>query len=184
MQEYTDIIYHLLYFIVFVIVILIIAAIGLNLYLKKFKFNTKKSRVYGMLSGLDNKSIIAFSLTTLNFLFLTWCLMKTVQMNALYVSLILMMTFVSSILIKDYIKLPVNLLVSAINCFALYIVHFAHIYLLDEVSDIFMRISIFFIVAFVFVYFTYNFINDINDIVQKNKYIKKSTRKAGVKHAN
>jgi len=179
-----EIIQNLLYFGLFVVVILIIAAIALNLYLKNFKFNTKKSKLYGMLSQLDNKSIVAFSLVTINYLFLTWCAMMTVEMNPIYISIVISLTIISSILIKDYIKLPINLLVSAINCFALYIIHFVHIYLLGEVSVIFMRISIFFIVAFIFVYFTYNFINDVNDIVQKNKYIQKKKKKGSVKNEN
>lgn len=183
MSDYNEIIYNFAYFSVFVIVVLIIAAIVLNIYLKKFKFTSKKSRIYGMLSQLDNKSIIAFSLTTINYLFLTWCAMTTTEMNIVYISLIMLITLISSLLIKDYIKLPMNLVVSAVNCFALYIIHFVHIYLLGEVSDIFMRISIFFIVAFAFIYFTYNYINDLNDIVQKNKYISRK-RKVGVKNAN
>lgn len=173
MGEMSDIIYNLAYFAVFVIIVLIIAAIFLNIYLKKFKFSTSKSRVYGMLTQLDNKSIVAFSLTTLNYLFLVWCAMTTSEINILYISIIMALTLLSSFLIKDYIKIPLNLFVSGINCFALYIIHFVHIYLLGEVSDIFMRISIFFIVAFAFVYFTYNYINDLNDIVQKNKHIQK-----------
>ena len=184
MGDYLDIIKNLTGFVVFVVVILFIATVSLRIYLKKFAFSTKKSRLYGMLLQLDNNSITAFCLTTLNYLFLTWCAMMTVEMNAIYVSLILVMSLTSSILIKDYIKVPINLMVSGINCFALYIIHFVHIYLLGEVSDIYMRISIFFIVAFAYVYFTYNFINDINDIVQKNKYISKKKRKAGVKRAN
>lgn len=176
MGDYSEIIYHFASFAVFVIFIIIIAAISLKLYLKKFKFTPQKSRVYGIIHALDNKSIIAFSLVTLNYLFLTWCAMTTVEMNIVYVSVILILTLLSSTLVKDYIKLPLNLLISLVNCFALYIVHFVHIYLSGEVGDIFMRISIFLIIAFAFIYFTYNYINDINDIVQKNKHIKKKSR--------
>ena len=56
-----------------------------------------------------------------------------------------------------------------INCFAIYIIHFAHIYLSGEVEDIFMRIAIFFMISFAFIYFTYNYFNDVNDIAKTDK---------------
>lgn len=184
MGEYSAIIENLVYFVLFVMAILFVGAIGLKLYLKNFKFSTSKSRVYGMLTQLDNRSILAFCLATLNYLFLVWCAMTIPDINIIYISLIIVMTLLCSIMAKDYIKIPINLLVAGINCFALYIVQFVHSYLLGEVSDILMRISIFFIIAFVYIYFTYNFINDINDIVQKNKHIQKKIdkRKAGVEN--
>lgn len=183
MGDYSSIIKNMIYFILFVGVVLIIAAVGLNLYLKKFSFDTQKSKVYGILHRLDNLEIISLSITTLNYLFLVWNAMMTVEMNALYASLILSLSLISCLLSRDYEKMPIALLVSLINCFAIYIVHFVHIYLQGEVGDIFMRISIFFIIAFVFIYFTYNYINDINDIVKKNvSRIKK--KRVGVKNGN
>ena len=40
---------------------------------------------------------------------------------------------------------------------------------MGEVNDIFMRISIFLILSFIYIYFTYNYINDINDIAEKSR---------------
>jgi hypothetical protein len=184
MGAYEDILTNLIEFVVFAVCITLIIGLILKIYLKKYKFTTRKSTLYGMLYRLDNKSITAVALVTLNYLFLTWCAMTTTSMNAVYISIIVLVTLLSNIIAKDYVKIPVSLVIAVINCFALHIVHFVHLYLLGEVSDILLRISIFFIVAFVYIYFTYNYINDVNDIVQKNEHIQKKKRKVGVKNAN
>lgn len=169
MGDYKEIIDNLVYFLIFVVVILIIASFVMNIIFKKFSFSTKKGRLYGILYNLNNREIAAISLTTINYLFLVWSAMMIVKMNPLYISLILFMTILSSILSKDYLKIPINIVVGAINSFALYILNFVHVYLVGEVNDIFMRISIFLILSFIYIYFTYNYINDINDIAEKSR---------------
>ena len=107
MGDYKEIIDNLVYFLIFVVVILIIASFVMNIIFKKFSFSTKKGRLYGILYNLNNREIAAISLTTINYLFLVWSAMMIVKMNPLYISLILFMTILSSILSKDYLKIPI-----------------------------------------------------------------------------
>lgn len=164
------------YFSIFVIGIALIASLGLNLYLKKFEFEADNAKLYGMLFNLDNKSIVAFVLSTLSYLFLVWTAMMSTPMNMIYVSIIVLSQVISVILVKDYIKVLIALIVSIIECASLYLIDYIHVYLLNENTDILMRFCVFFMVAFAFIYFTYNYINSLNDIVSKNRHVAKKKR--------
>lgn len=169
MADYSNVIYNLLYFSIFACAIIAIAVIFLKLFTKKFSFTTGKSKFYGIFYNLSTKGIIALSLTSVTYLFLVWNSMMTQSLNYLYASIIIILPVLSLILVKNYSKLPIAVIISLINCFAIYIIHFAHTYLVGEVEDILMRAVIFFMVAFAFVYFTYNYFNDISDIAKSDK---------------
>ena len=169
MGDYSNVLYNLAYFMIFAALILIIATISLKIFTKKFSFTTHSSKMYGIFYNLTNRGIIALSLTSLAYLFLVWNSMMTQGLNWIYTSIIVLFPLVSLILVKNYIKIPLQLIISAINCFAIYIIHFAHVYLSGEVEDILMRIAIFFIIAFAFIYFTYNYFGDVFDIAKMDK---------------
>lgn len=157
----------LIYFGVFSCICISIVALFFKFFLKKFEFKLSKSRVYGILTGLNNKEIFALSIVSANYVLLTFLAMMTKELNAATVSAVVVMSIIPWLLLKKYMKLAISIIVNLISLFSLYILSFVHTYLSGETTDLFMRISIFFIVAFVFIYFTYNLLNDINDIARK-----------------
>lgn len=179
MAKYLPIIYNLLYFILFYVVMLIATFLFFKYYLKDFKFNQNKTKIYGIFQGLNNKSILAFTLEYMNYLFLVFLAMTTSNLNPVYISIIIMMAIIPPLITKNYLRIPISLIVSLIDIFAIYIISFVHTYLSGETSDILMRISIFLIIAFVFIYFTYNFINNIGDIAKLSE-----PKKEGAKSGN
>lgn len=170
----------LIYFGIFACISISLIALFFKFFLKKFEFKISKSRIYGLLTGLENREVLALSIIIINYILLVFLAMMTKELNLIFISAILIMSILPWVLVKNYLKLPISILVNLISLVALYILSFVHTYLSGETSDLLMRISIFFIVAFVFVYFTYNLLNDINDIAKNdNKKIKK---KEGVKN--
>lgn len=157
----------LIYFGVFSCICISIVALFFKFFLKKFEFKLSKSRVYGILTGLNNKEIFALSIVSANYVLLTFLAMMTKELNAATVSAVVVMSIIPWLLLKKYMKLAISIIVNLISLFSLYILSFVHTYLSGETTDLFMRISIFFIVAFVFIYFTYNLLNDINDIARR-----------------
>ena len=170
----------LIYFGIFACISISLIALFFKFFLKKFEFKISKSRIYGLLTGLENREVLALSIIIINYILLVFLAMMTKELNLIFISAVLIMSILPWVLVKNYFKLPISILVNLISLVALYILSFVHTYLSGETSDLLMRISIFFIVAFVFVYFTYNLLNDINDIAKNdNKKIKK---KEGVKN--
>ena len=170
----------LIYFGIFACISIGLIALFFKFFLKKFEFKISKSRIYGLLTGLENREVLALSIIIINYILLVFLAMMTKELNLIFISAVLIMSILPWVLVKNYLKLPISILVNLISLVALYILSFVHTYLSGETSDLLMRISIFFIVAFVFVYFTYNLLNDINDIAKNdNKKIKK---KEGVKN--
>lgn len=169
MADYSEIIKHVIYFGIFVCASLSIGAIVLNILTKNFKFSTSKSKLYGIFFNLSNNGIIGVSLITINYLLLIWCALTMPRLNYLLASVLVTLPLIACIVTRTYKKIPLSIIVSFINSFAVYIMHFLHEYLSGEVEDIYMRIAIFFIIAFAFIYFTYNYINDLLDIVKEDK---------------
>lgn len=157
----------LIYFGVFSCICISIVALFFKFFLKKFEFKLSKSRVYGILTGLNNKEIFALSIVSANYVLLTFLAMMTKELNLATISAVIVMSIIPWLLLKKYMKLAISIIVNLISLFSLYILSFVHTYLSGETTDLFMRISIFFIVAFVFIYFTYNLLNDINDIARR-----------------
>lgn len=169
MSDYSNVFYNLAYFLGFAFIVFIIAMLVLKVLTKKFSFTTSNSKLYGIFYRLSSRGVISLSILTIVYLFLVWNSMMIENLNWIYVSVIIVLPIISSLLVKNYIKLPLQFIVSCINCFAIYIIHFAHIYLSGETEDILMRIAIFFIIAFAFIYYTYNYFSDVIDIAKSDK---------------
>ena len=175
----------LLYFGIFACAMLVFITLILDLYVKKNSFDVKKSKVYGLLTGLDNSDILSLSIIAINYMLLVFLAITTSSANIPFMTAIAVMSILPWIITKNFIKIPFSLIVNAISVFALYILSYVHTYLTSEGQDTLMRISVFFIIAFVFIYFTYNFINDVNDIASLDSKEKgKGGKKYGIKKSS
>ena len=59
---------------------------------------------------MNNNSILAFSLITLNYLFLIWCTATFSGMNIVYFAIMVVFMLLADILIKDYKRMPIDFL--------------------------------------------------------------------------
>ena len=91
----VDILSNFIVFAAIAVVFLLALFIYFKISLKKYDVNSDKVRFYGLFLGMDNGSIIAFSMITLNFIFLAWLMISFVGINWLYVGVSYVLVIIS-----------------------------------------------------------------------------------------
>ena len=70
MDKSIDILGNIVNFLLVALIFLAVLAITFKITLKNYNVKTSKIKFYGLFLGMNNNSILAFSLITLNYLFL------------------------------------------------------------------------------------------------------------------
>ena len=164
-------------FLLVAVIFLSVLAITFKITLKNYNVRTSKLKFYGLFLGMDNKSILAFSCITLNYIFLIWCTATFSGINIIYALITFFFVLLSDILIKDYHRLHIDLLFSVINCLCIFVVSLLYNYLVNEYSSIFLLIILGLVIIFVFLYFTYITFKLLNNIVLKQENLQKKKYK-------
>lgn len=164
-------------FLLVAVIFLSVLAITFKITLKNYNVRTSKLKFYGLFLGMDNKSILAFSCITLNYIFLIWCTATFSGMNVIYALITFFFVLISDVLIKDYHRLPIDLLFCVINCLCIFVVSLIYNYLVDEYATIFLLIVLGLVIVFVFLYFTYITFKLLNNIVLKQEHLQKKNYK-------
>lgn len=154
-----------------------VLAVTFKITLKNYNVRTSKLKFYGLFLGMDNKSVLAFSVITLNYIFLIWCTATFSGMNIVYALITVFFLILSDILIKDYHRIPIDLLFSAINCLCIFVTSMIYNYLMNEYTSIFLLIVLGLLIIFVFLYFTYITFKLLNNIVLKQENLQKKNYK-------
>lgn len=163
---------NLMYFFATAIVFLIILFIFFSIYSKKFKITEKNASIYGLFLDLDTRSLIAISSITINYLFLVWCSFSFTDLNIIYISIIILLVMISDIVQDDFKKLFIDLGMSIINCGAIKIIYIIFNYIHKEAFSYILLLTLFLLILFVFLYYTYNLLRQLNNVVVNNKYLK------------
>jgi len=169
-MNYSNILYTLVGFALVAIVFLIILSITLKIMSKNFSID--KIKLYGIFLNMDDKTILAFSLVSINYLLLVWCL---INFDINYICLIcsLILVILSDILVKKISKVIVSIITVLTQCGAIYIVSLLYNYIVNEYGNILLVISLIFIVIFIFLYFTYMLFRKLHGIIRVEKRVKK-----------
>lgn len=173
MDKYIDVFSELVLFLVVAIIFLVCLAIFMVIFLKKFKVDEKKIKLYGLFLNMDNKSLISFSALSLNYLFLVWCMVSFNDINVIYVFFTYMLVFISDIVRLNYPKGFINLMLAGVNCLAIHIVYIIHQYLVQHYQSPVLIVLLILSLIFIFMYYTYNLFRSLNDVVIQNKYLEK-----------
>jgi hypothetical protein len=173
MDKYVDIFSNLILFLVVAIIFLVVLSIFMFIFLRNFKVDEKKIKIYGLFLNMDNKSLIAFSALSLNYLFLVWCMVSFNDINVIYVFVTYMLVFISDIVRKNYPKGFINLILSGVNCLAIHIVYVVHNYLIEQYQNPILIVVLVLTLIFIFMYYTYNLFRSLNDVIIQNKYLDK-----------
>lgn len=155
------------------VIFLIVIAILFKIFCRKFKFNDKNVEVYGLLLNLNTTSLISIAAITINYLFLIWCLISFKGMNVIYIAITLLLVLLSEAVIDNFKGLALSIFLSIINCGAIHVVYLIFSYITGEVFSMMLLIIMVLLLLFVFLELTYNLFRQINNIVVKNKYLKK-----------
>lgn len=159
------------------LVFLGVLAIVFKITLKNYNVKTSKLKFYGLFLGMDNKSVLAFSCITLNYIFLIWCTATFSGINIVYVAITTFFVILSDILIKDFNRIHIDFMYTAINCLCIFVISLIYNYLVNEYTTIFLLIILGLIIIFVFLYFTYITFKLLNNIVLKQENLKKKNYK-------
>ena len=164
-------------FLIVSLIFLVVLWITFKITLKKYNVRTSKLKFYGLFLGIDNKSVLAFSCITLNYIFLIWCTATFSGMNVIYAFITFFFVIFADILVKDFNRLHFDLLFSVINCVCIYVTSLLYNYLIDEYTSIFLLIILGLVIIFVFLYFTYITFKLLNNIVLKQENLQKKNYK-------
>lgn len=159
------------------IVFLVVLIIIFSIFVKKFKFNKKNIEIYGLFLNLDTVSLISISALTINYLFLVWCTLSFRGLNIIYASVTIVLVFLSDAVSDNFTNLPKSLGLTAVNCAIIQITHLIYNHLINEKFSYPLAIILGLIVLFVFLYYTYNLLRQINNIAVKQKYVKEKKYK-------
>ena len=168
---------NIISFLFVALIFLGVLAVTFKITLKNYNVRTSKLKFYGLFLGMDNKSVLAFSAITLNYIFLIWCTATFSGMNVVYALITFFFVLLSDILIKDYNRIHIDMLFCAINCLCIFVTSLVYNYLLDEYASIFLLIVLGLLIIFVFLYFTYITFKLLNNIVLKQENLQKKNYK-------
>ena len=172
-----DILGNIVNFLIVALIFLLVLSVTFKISLKNYNVKTSKIKFYGLFLGMNNRSILAFSLITLNYIFLIWCTATFLGINIIYIFITLFFMIFADILIKDYKRIPIDLLFCLINCLCIYVTSILYDYLINEYTTVFLLIILGLVVIFVFLYFTYITFKLLNNIVLKQENLKNKNYK-------
>ena len=171
-MKIENVISELIYFFIVAIIFLVGIAITFRIFCKKFKFNSKNVELYGLLLNLNTTSLISMASLTINYLFLVWCTISFRGLNVIYVAIILILVLISDAIIDNFKGLTKSIPLAIINCIAIHVVYLLYDYIINDSFSYLLLITLFLVILFVFLYYTYNLFRGINNIVIKSKYLK------------
>ena len=177
MEKYLPVLGEIVSFLAVAIIFLIVLAITFKITLKNYDVKTSKIRFYGLFLGMDNRNILAFSMITLNYIFLIWCVATFSGLNIYYIFITVILLVGSDIVIKDYNKVFVDLIYSMLNLGAIFVTSTLYNYLINTNTTIYVLIVLGLVTIFVFLYFTYITFKNLNNIVLKEENLQKKEYK-------
>lgn len=169
MDKSLDILGNIVNFLVVAIIFLSVLWLVFKVTLKNYNVKTSKIKFYGLFLGMNNRSILAFSMITLNYIFLIWCTATFGGLNIYYAFITVFFMVMSDIIIKEYKRIPVDLLFCGINLLCIFVTGLLYKYLTTTYKTVFLLVILGLVTIFVFLYFTYITFKLLNNIVLKQE---------------
>lgn len=177
MDNSTSILSNMVNFLLVGIVFVIVLAITFKVSLKNYNVKTSKIKFYGLFLGMDNRSVLAFSLITLNYIFLIWCTATFSGLNIYYVFITVFLMLFADIIVKNYNQITLDLLYSMANIGCIFVTSMLQDYLVNKYNSVLLLIILGLLCILVFLYFTYMTFRLLNNIVIKEENLAKKNYK-------
>lgn len=171
MDKSLDILGNIVNFLVVAIIFLLVLWITFKVTLKNYNVKTSKIKFYGLFLGMNNRSILAFSMVTLNYIFLIWCTATFGGINIYYAFIMVFFMIMSDIVIKDYNRIPIDLVFCMINMLCIFVTSLLYKYLTTTYTSVLLLVVLGLVTLFVFLYFTYITFKLLNNIVLKQEHL-------------
>ena len=170
-MEHNDIIYTLISFLIVGLIFMIVLSITFKILLKKYSVDNSKIKFYGLFLGMNNKQILSFSMITLNYMFLVYCLVSFANFNIIYAIFSFVLVILSDILTKNYPKGLLNILYNIISLLTIFINSVLYNFIQEQNSTIIVVCLVFEIILSI-LFYSYILFKSLNNVIVKNKYIK------------
>lgn len=170
-MEHNEIIYTLISFLIVGLIFMTTLAITFKILLKKYSVDNSKIKFYGLFLGMNNKQILSFSMITLNYMFLVYCLVSFANFNIIYAIFSFILIILSDILIKNYPKGFLNILYNIISLLTIFINSILYNFIQEQNSTIIVVCIVFEIILSI-LFYSYVLFKSLNNVIVKNKFIK------------
>ena len=172
-----EILSNIISFLIVALIFIAVLGITFKITLKNYNVKTSKLKFYGLFLGMDNKSILAFSCITLNYIFLIWCTATFSGINIVYILITTVFILLADILMKEYKRIYIDLIFTVINCLCIFVTSIVYNYLMEQYTSIFLLLILGLLIIFVFLYFTYITFKFLNNIVLKQESLQNKNYK-------
>lgn len=172
----TEIMSGLVNFIIVAVIMLVSLAVCLNLFCKNFKLSKDKIKIYGLFLNMNTKSLIAISSLTINFTFLVWWTLNFCGLNVIYIVFSLILMLIADIVLDNPKGSIISILLTVLNCILIQIIYMLYEYLTTEYAHYMLMAVLSLLIIFSFLYYAFNLFRMLNNIVIKNKHIKKKEK--------
>ena len=177
MDKSIDILGNIVNFLLVALIFLAVLAITFKITLKNYNVKTSKIKFYGLFLGMNNRSILAFSFITLNYIFMIWATATFSGINYIYVIIMFFFMIGADIITRMYKRIPIDLVFLVINTLCIYVSSMIYNYLTNEYTSVFLLVILGLVIIFIFLYFTYITFKLLNNIVVNQENLKKKNYK-------
>lgn len=170
-MENIEIIYTLVSFLVVGLIFMLVLGITFKILLKKYSVDNAKIKFYGLFLGMKNSQILAFSMVSLNYLFLIYNLISFNKLNVIILIFSMILVILSDIVIKNYPKGLLNILYEIISILTIIVNNYLYNYIVDNNSPIII-VCLAFVIILSVLFYSYVMFKTLNNIIVKDKHIK------------
>ena len=117
MDKSIDILGNIVNFLLVALIFLGVLGITFKITLKNYNVKTSKIKFYGLFLGMNNRSILAFSFITLNYIFMIWATATFSGINYIYVIIMFFFMIGADIITRMYKRIPIDLVFLIINTY-------------------------------------------------------------------
>ena len=177
MDKSIDILGNIVNFLLVALIFLGVLGITFKITLKNYNVKTSKIKFYGLFLGMNNRSILAFSFITLNYIFMIWATATFSGINYIYIIIMFIFMIGADVITKMYKRIPIDLVFLAINTLCIYVSSMIYNYLTNEYTSVFLLVILGLVIIFIFLYFTYITFKLLNNTVVNQENLKKKNYK-------
>ena len=177
MYKSIDILGNIVNFLLVALIFLGVLGITFKITLKNYNVKTSKIKFYGLFLGMNNRSILAFSFITLNYIFMIWATATFSGINYIYVIIMFFFMIGADIITRMYKRIPIDLVFLIINTLCIYVSSMIYNYLTNQYTSVFLLVILGLVIIFIFLYFTYITFKLLNNIVVNQENLKKKNYK-------
>jgi len=170
-MDYNNILYTLISFLIVGIIFMITLSITFKVLLKKYSVDNTKIKFYGLFLGMNNKQILSFSMISLNYIFLVYCLLSLSEINIIYITFSSLLVIISDLIMNNYPKGLINILYEIISLFTIFISNILYNFIQEQNSIPVVICLVFVIILSVLIY-SYVLFKSLNNVIVKDKFIK------------